>query len=91
MYLRGHANILKRLLVHVCGLKLSLLMRYLTGVGSAASRGRRHPRRRPDPSGEPLLAPRIEFSGAHSVRAMGSVEDWPHDTGSSTLFGPRHT
>ena len=37
VYLRGHANILKRLLVHVCGSNLGLLMRYLTGVGTPRS------------------------------------------------------
>ena len=34
VHLRGHANVLKRLLVHVCGLNLGLLMRHLTGVGT---------------------------------------------------------
>ena len=37
VHLRGHANILKRLLVHVCGLNLGLLMRRLTGVGTPRS------------------------------------------------------
>ena len=37
MYLHGHANIIKRLLVHVCGLNLGLLMRRLTGVGTPRS------------------------------------------------------
>ncbi len=37
VYLRGHANIVKRLLVHVCGSNLGLLMRYLTGVGTPRS------------------------------------------------------
>ena len=36
VHLRGHSNILKRLLVHVCGSNLGLLMRQLTGVGYAA-------------------------------------------------------
>ena len=34
---RGHPNILKRLLVHVCGVNLGLLMRHLTGVGTPRS------------------------------------------------------
>ena len=34
VHLRGYANVLKRLLVHVCGLNLGFLMRYLTGVGT---------------------------------------------------------
>ncbi len=37
VHLRGHANILKRLLVNVCGLNLGLLMRRLTGVGTPRS------------------------------------------------------
>jgi len=32
-HLRGHANILKRLLVHVGGFNLGLLMRHLVGIG----------------------------------------------------------
>ena len=34
MHLRGHPNILKRVLVQVCGFNLGLLMRQLTGVGT---------------------------------------------------------
>jgi transposase len=37
VHLRGHANILKRLLIHVAGLNLGLLMRALTGVGTPRS------------------------------------------------------
>ena len=37
VHLRGHHNILKRLLVHVCGFNLGLLMRQLTGVGTPRS------------------------------------------------------
>ena len=37
LHLRGHANVFKRLLVHVCGLNLGLLMRRLTGVGTPRS------------------------------------------------------
>ena len=37
VHLRGHPNILKRLLVHVCGFSLGLLMRQLTGVGTPRS------------------------------------------------------
>lgn len=33
-YLRGHDNILKRVLVHASGLNLGLVMRRLIGVGS---------------------------------------------------------
>ena len=42
-HLRGHDNILKRLLVHVAGNNLGLLMRELTGVGTPRSlQGRKH-------------------------------------------------
>ena len=37
VHLRGHGNILKRLLLHVCGLNLGLLMRQLMGVGTPRS------------------------------------------------------
>ena len=34
VHLRGHPNILKHVLVHICGFNLGLLMRQLTGVGT---------------------------------------------------------
>ena len=37
VHLRGHSNVLTRLLVHVCGSNLGLLMRELTGVGTPRS------------------------------------------------------
>ena len=37
VHLRHHPNILKRVLVHVCGFNLGLLMRQLTGVGTPRS------------------------------------------------------
>ena len=37
VHLREHPNILKRLLVHVCGFNRRLLMRQLTGVGTPRS------------------------------------------------------
>ena len=37
VYLRGHSNILKRLLVHACGYNLGALMRSLTGTGTPRS------------------------------------------------------
>lgn len=33
MYLRGHNNILKRLLIHTAGFNLSILMRKVSGAG----------------------------------------------------------
>ncbi len=35
IFVRGHANVRKRLLIHVCGFNLGLLMRHLTGSGDA--------------------------------------------------------
>ena len=43
VHLREHANVLKRLLVHVCGLNLGFLMRHLTGVGTPRSLSRAVP------------------------------------------------
>ena len=37
IFVRGHANVRKRLLIHVCGFNLALLMRRLTGVGTPRS------------------------------------------------------
>ena len=37
VYLRGHTNILKRLLVQACGFNLGFLMRKVTGVGTPRS------------------------------------------------------
>ena len=34
IYVRGHANVRKRLLIHVCGFNLGVLMRRLTGIGT---------------------------------------------------------
>ena len=36
VYMRGHTNILKHLLVHACGFNLGFLMRQQTGVGTLA-------------------------------------------------------
>ena len=37
LFVRGHANVRKRLLIHVCGFNLGLLLRHLTGVGTPRS------------------------------------------------------
>ena len=37
VHLRGHTNILKRLLIHTAGFNLGLLMRRLIGVGTPRS------------------------------------------------------
>ena len=49
VHLRGHPNILKRLLGQICGVNLGLLMRHLTGVRTPRNlqgRARRRWRRR---------------------------------------------
>jgi transposase len=38
VYLRGHANIRKRLRIHTAGFNLGLLMRQLIGVGTPRGR-----------------------------------------------------
>ena len=42
-HLRGHTNILKRLLIHVSGFNLGLIMRTLIGVGTARGLQSRRP------------------------------------------------
>ena len=37
VYLRGHSNILKRVLIHTAALNLGLLMRLVVGVGTPRS------------------------------------------------------
>ena len=37
IFVRGHANVRKRLLIHVCGFNLGLPLRHLTGVGTPGS------------------------------------------------------
>lgn len=45
IFVRGHANVCKRLLIQVCGFNLGLLMRHLTGVGTPRSLQTRVPAR----------------------------------------------
>ena len=59
LYLRGRANIRKRLLVHACGFNLGVLMRALTGVGT--------PRTLQGQGRE--LAARLHFAGYSPFRA----------------------
>ena len=64
VHLRGHANVLKRLNVHVCGLNLDLLMPRLAGVGTPRRpQPRPHLHRRPDPHTAPLLAAPVTLKG----------------------------
>ena len=58
-HLRGHSNILKRLLIHVCGFNLGLVMRSLCGVGK--------PRRLQDRAGAVLFG---LFSGILAMRGL---------------------
>ena len=59
LYLRGRANIRKRLLVHACGFNLGVLMRALTGIGT--------PRTLQGQGRE--LAARLHFAGYSPFRA----------------------
>ena len=85
LYLRGHTNILKRLLVHASGLNLGFLMRQLSGVGDAAEPPGPRPRARrgSDRRAERLLAPHSAFPSAYSLRGAGSGPDLFYDTASS--------
>ena len=50
-HLRGHPNILKRLLIHVCGFNLGLLLRQLTFGTTEARAGHRDAAEPPGPRG----------------------------------------
>jgi transposase len=68
VHLRGHSNIIKRLLIHACGLNLGLLMRTLYGVGT--------PRGLQDGGLQSLflLLMRLDFSFGHSLAQTGRME-----------------
>ena len=81
VHLRGHRNILKRVLLQVCGLNLGLLMRQMTGFGTP-----RGLQGRADALGDalllaiaPLLGPRIAPSGPHAGKLGTIVVVSPHD------------
>ena len=79
VHLRGHPNILKRLLVHVCGFNLGLLMRQLTGVGTPRSlQGR----------AAAVLGALIGLLGGSWRRVMRSWALGPHDSPDSSWGGP---
>lgn len=72
VFVRGHPNVRKGLLVQVCGFNLGLVMRYLTGVGTSRSLqgramgsmgGANFPQRRP-------LAPADALLGLDPARAI---------------------
>ena len=89
VYLRGHANILKRLLVQACGFNLGFLMRKVTGVGtprSLQSRGEALVAAF-DRRAERFLAACGAFQGRHFARVAGSGPDWAFDVASSTWTG----
>ena len=75
VHLRGHPNILKRVLVHICGFNLGLLMRQLTGVGTPPEppRPRGGRGRRPDGLSKPSLDPRLALLGARRARSARFV------------------
>ncbi|MCH7748780.1 MAG: transposase, partial [Acidobacteria bacterium] len=79
VHLRGHPNILKRLLVHVCGFNLGLLMRQLSGVGTPRSlQGR----------AAAVLGALIGLLGGSWRRVMRSWVPESHDPLDSSWGGP---
>ena len=71
IFVRGHPNVRKRLLVHVCGFNLGLLMRQLTGFGTPRSlQGRTLPS---------ILAPLARWSGLERLlkRCCASIRPDP--------------
>ena len=86
VFLRGHPNILKRLLIHVCGANLGLLMRHVIGGRHAAEPprpcgGRLHCRDRPPsrPLGPCTTSLDPEASGS-----VGFLRQRPRDTATRT-------
>lgn len=80
VHLRGHVNILKRLLIHVAGLNLGLLMHALTGVGTPRSL-----------QGRAAIAVALAWL-RHLTTALSNVL-WIHDhraTSREELPVPRH-
>ena len=78
IFVRGHANVCKRLLIHVCGFNLGLVMRHLTGVGTARSlQG-------------PVLAGLFSLIGAKMGRWLGWERLWA-PIGPDSLFGTPRT
>ena len=70
VHLRGHPNILKRLLVHVCGANLGLLMRHLTGVGTPRSL---------QGGAAAILGPGAPRSAGFIVGKTGVTSPWTRD------------
>ena len=76
-HLRGHANILKRLLIHVGGFNLGLLLRMLTGIGTPRSlQGRL----------AEAMAASVTLWALLNTRWTASV---PHSTVQPSSFAPR--
>ena len=86
VHLRGHTNILKRVLVHTGGFNLGLLMRRLTGVGTPRSlQGRAaDPARRAQ---RPITPPLAASAGPLGIRSTGLVVRRADDNG-ATSTGP---
>ena len=75
VHLRGPPNILKRVLVHICGFNLGLLMRQLTGVGTPRSLQGRAAAAFDAlmASRSPALDPRLALLGARRARSARFV------------------
>lgn len=78
VHLRGHSNIIKRLLIHACSLNLGLLMRSLYGVGTP--RGLQHG------ALQPSFAFLLLLASSHTIHAArtASVEVTPGQYKTST-------
>ena len=82
-HLRGHTNILKRLLIHVSGFNLGLIMRTLIGVGTA--RGLQS--RRPAVIATLVVFLRSVRRGVIAIRGWYRVVAAPRDSSASaTIF-----
>ena len=66
IFVRGHANVRKRLLIHVCGFNLGLLMHRLTGIVTPRSLQDR------------VLARLFSLLGATMGRWLGLNRLWEH-------------
>ena len=86
VHLRGHPNILQRLLVQVCGFNLGVLLRQLTGVGTPRSLQGRAGRRARSADGrpEPLLDTCMALLAACGARSAEVVRYRPDDWVSRT-------
>ena len=80
VHLRGHRNILKRVLLQVCGLNLGLLMRQMTGFGTP-----RGLQGRADALGDALLLALRRFWGLVSRPAALMPGNWAQSSSSHPM------